>query len=55
VVCAGGTLVVLYDFALRWRNLRRWAKVGSLLTLLSCVATVWIAFTYRLMTFSVSY
>jgi hypothetical protein len=57
VICIGGTLVVLYDFVLRWRSrkLTRWARIGSLLTLLSCVATVWIAFTYRLVTFSVDY
>jgi CubicO group peptidase (beta-lactamase class C family) len=57
VICIGGALVTLYDFALRWRspNLTRRAKIGSLLMLLSCVATVWIAFTYRLVTFSVNY
>jgi hypothetical protein len=55
VICIGGTFVVLYDFVLRWRNLARWARIGSLLKLLSCVATVWIAFTYRLVTFNVNY
>jgi CubicO group peptidase (beta-lactamase class C family) len=55
VICIGGALVALYDFLLRWRSLTRWARIGSLLKLLSCAATVWIALTYRLVTFSVNY
>jgi hypothetical protein len=57
VVSVVGTLVVVYDCALRWRNrnLTRWAKIGSLLRLLSCLAVVWIALAYRLVTFSVNY
>jgi CubicO group peptidase (beta-lactamase class C family) len=55
VICAGGTFVALYHFVLHGQNLTRWARVGSLLKLLSCVAIVWIAFTYRLVTFSVNY
>lgn len=57
VVSVVGTLVVIYDCALRWRNrnLTRWAKIASLLRLLSCLAVVWIALAYRLVTFSVNY
>jgi CubicO group peptidase (beta-lactamase class C family) len=53
----GGALVVGYDFALTWRDpsLRRSAQWASLLRLLSCASVVWLALTYRLVTFSVNY
>ena len=56
VLGVAGTAIALYDGWLVWRGAGgAWRKVASLLLAVACLAVVWFAFAFNLITFSVAY
>jgi CubicO group peptidase (beta-lactamase class C family) len=56
VVCVGAGLIAIWNAWLEWANKRPWfARAWSAVLVIACLTTFWVAFTFKLIAFSVNY
>ena len=56
VVCEGAGLIAVWNAWLAWANKRSWlARAWSAVLVIACLTTFWVAFTFKLIAFSVNY
>ena len=56
VVCVGAGLIAIWNAWLAWANKRSWfARAWSAVLVIACLTTFWVAFTFKLIAFSVNY